>query len=143
MLSGIRAGQLTMALPPRRQLQLVSVGDLARFVTLVVRRREHFLGARIDIAGDELNGQQMASVLGRAAGRPLEYASLPRTGLRAQNPGRASMFSWLDDVGYSVNIPKLRADYPRVGWHSLERWAERRNWTSLLPHAGDNAAFSA
>src|SRR6476619_325228 len=53
---GIAKGSIAMALPATRRLQQIAVADIAQFTTLVIERRERFLGLRIDIASDELTG---------------------------------------------------------------------------------------
>jgi hypothetical protein len=42
------------------------------------------------------------------------------------------MFDWIDRVGFHADIAGLRARYPKVGWHSLETWADGQDWDRLL-----------
>jgi len=42
------------------------------------------------------------------------------------------MFDWFNQVGYSADIPALRRDYPEVGWHTLEEWAQAQDWSDRL-----------
>ncbi len=42
------------------------------------------------------------------------------------------MFEWFNQVGYSADIPALRIDYPEVGWHTLEEWAQGQDWSARL-----------
>jgi uncharacterized protein YbjT (DUF2867 family) len=56
-LSAVAAGTFPLALPPDRLLQQLAIEDLAALAATVIERRDEFLGQRIELAGDELNGQ--------------------------------------------------------------------------------------
>src|SRR3712207_7959152 len=43
----------------------------------VLENREEFVGRRVDIASDELTGEEVAEILTRATGREIEYVELP------------------------------------------------------------------
>lgn len=55
---------------------------------------ESFLGKRIDIAGDELTGDETAAILSKAIGKPVKYESFPTDKMRSQNPDLAIMLKW-------------------------------------------------
>jgi len=126
---GIAEGSLAMALPATRRLQQVAVEDIGRFATLVIDRREEFLGRRIEIASDELTGRTAAEVLGKSAGHRVQYATLPLDSVRQWNEDLARMFAWFDHVGYDADIVGLRTRYPEVGWHRFSEWAGRHDWS--------------
>jgi uncharacterized protein YbjT (DUF2867 family) len=130
-LPGLQEGKLVMALPATRKLQQIALDDIAGFVALVLERREHFLDKRVDIASDELTGNQVVEALSRISGRKIEYVELPVAQLRASNEDFAKMFAWFDRAGYSIDIAALRRDYPEVGWHTFEDWAKSQNWSVL------------
>lgn len=121
-------GTLAVPLPPERPLQQVAVADIGRFVALVAGRREGMFGRRIDIAGDDPTGSEMASTLSRAMGRPVTYYEVPPEVSRQQNPEAATMFEWFDRVGYSADIPGLRREFPEVGWTDFAAWANSIDW---------------
>jgi uncharacterized protein YbjT (DUF2867 family) len=133
-LAGLRAGRLVYPLPPRRPLQLVAVADLAGLAALAIEQPERFAGRRLDLAGDELTGPQMAAVLGEVTGRPITYQAPPPDSLGGSDD-MVRMLRWLDRVGYHADIARLRADYPEVGWHSFADWARAQSWAALDPQA--------
>ncbi len=96
-----------------------------------LERREQFLGKRIDIASDEVAGNGVADILSRLSGRKIEYVKLPIGQVRATNEDFAKMFEWFNPVGYRIDIPGLRRQYPEVGWHTFEGWAKAQNWGVL------------
>lgn len=135
-LPGLQEGKLAMALPATRKLQQIALDDIAGFVALVLERREQFLSKRVDIASDELTGNQVVELLSRISGRKIEYLELPLAPVRASNEDFAKMFEWFDRVGYSIDIAALRREYPEVGWHRFEEWAKTQNWSELKRAAG-------
>jgi uncharacterized protein YbjT (DUF2867 family) len=128
---GLRAGSLSMPLPPGRRLQSIAVADVAEFVRLVLERPGEFLGRRIDIASDELTGPEMATALTQATGSELGYVEAPLAAVRAQSEDFARMWEWFDQVGYTADLEGLRRAYPEVGWHELRRWAQEQDWSVL------------
>ena len=129
---GFKQGVVAMAMPPKRPLQQISVDEIGAFDALVLERRDAFLGKRINIASNELTGEQLTEVFSRASGKPFRYVELPIAQLRAMSEDVALMFEWFDKVGYSADIAALRRDYPEVGWRSFEDWARAQNWQQLL-----------
>jgi uncharacterized protein YbjT (DUF2867 family) len=129
-LAGLRAGRLVYPLPPQRPLQLVAVADLAGLAALAIEQPERFAGRRLDLAGDELTGPQMAAVLAEVTGRPITSQAPPPDSLGGSDD-MVRMLRWLDRVGYHADIARLRADYPEVGWHSFADWARAQSWAAL------------
>ena len=130
-LQRLRAGTLSIPLPPTRELQMVAVADLARFVRLVLERPSEFQGKRIDIASDSQTGPEMAIVLEQVTGSAIGYSEAPLARVRAQSEDFARMWEWLDGVGYDADFSALRRAYPEVGWHDLRQWAREQDWTVL------------
>lgn len=128
LLPGLEQGALALALPSERPLQQIAVANIADFVALVLDRPERFAGQRIDIASDELSGVEEARLLADATGWAIDYAQLPLEQMRAVSEDLALMFTWLSDVGYSVDIAALRRAYPEVYWLHFDEWANRRDW---------------
>jgi uncharacterized protein YbjT (DUF2867 family) len=129
--SGFQDGRLAMPLPAQRLLQQIAVEDIGAVVAQVVERKREFLGQRIEIASDELSGQQTSEVLSEASGRPIQYQELPLEGIRSSNKDAASMFEWLDRVGMNVNIPALHRQFSGVRWHTFKEWAKFQDWSAL------------
>jgi uncharacterized protein YbjT (DUF2867 family) len=128
----LKEGRLPMALPASRPLQQIALSDIAAFTGLVLENREEFVDRRVDIASDELAGEEVAEVLTRVTGREIRYVELPLERVR-QTMGEdgARMFEWFDRVGYSADIEALRREHPEVGWHTFEAWAKEQDWGAL------------
>ena len=131
LLPSLKEGKLKMAMPANRPLQQISVENIGAFVATLVERREEVFGKRIDIAGDELTGEETAAILSKASGREIKYEGFDSENLRKDSGDMADMFKWFDDVGYKVDIEKLRQDYPEVKWQGLGDWTQKQDWSVL------------
>lgn len=130
-LQGLKQDLLANVLPAQRKLQQIPLQDIAAFEALVIEHRDKFLGKRIDIASDELDGTTTAEILSKVSGHKIEYAEVPIETMRVENEGLGKAFDWLNSVGNSAVISTLRQDYPEVGWHSFEDWAKAQDWSIL------------
>src|SRR6476661_294362 len=118
-LSSLRQGKLAMAMPASRSLQQITVADIGAFVAAVIERSDTVFGRRFDIAGDELTGEEVTSMLSKVTGREVHYEGFPPDVLRAQSEDMALMFEWFDSTGYAADIDGMRRDFPGVKWHTF------------------------
>ena len=131
LLPGLRQGALATALPADRSLQQISVRNIASFAVIALENRDSLLGKRIDIASDELTGEQTARILSEVTGRNIEYVQTPLEQLRAMNEDFALNMEWLIRIGYSVDIPGLHREFSEIAWETFEAWAKRQDWSIL------------
>ena len=130
-LPSIQEGTLKIAMPEDRPLQQVSVDNIGAFAAAMIERREQVFGQRFDIAGDELTGKETVATISRASGRTIGYEGFDPEFMRAENPDFAEMFSWINKVGYSVDIKNLHKEFPEVPWQNFEQWAQQQDWSVL------------
>lgn len=128
----LREGVLALALPRHRGLQMIPMADIAAFCTRVLEWPEELFGQRIEIASDEVTGEQAAALVSYVSGHKLRYEEIPLETLRSHSEDLARMFEWLQREGYHADISGLRRDYPEVGWHTFEDWARVQDWNALL-----------
>ncbi|WP_171419085.1 NmrA/HSCARG family protein [Corallococcus exercitus] len=124
----LAAGRLALGLPATRGLQMVAVEDLAALAMYVLGDPERFIGERIEVASDEVTGQQAAALLSMVGGHRIHYEQIPLDQLQQQSEDLAAMFEWLDRVGYHADILTLRNSYLGVGWQNFETWARHQDW---------------
>jgi uncharacterized protein YbjT (DUF2867 family) len=128
----LKEGMFPMALPASRPLQQIALSDIVAFTALVLENREQFVDRRVDIASDELAGEEVAEGLTRVTGHEIDYVELPIEQVRqAMGEDGALMLEWFDQVGYSADIEALRREHPEVGWHTFEAWAKEQDWSVL------------
>ncbi|MGC2290062.1 MAG: NmrA/HSCARG family protein [Thermoplasmata archaeon] len=131
-LPGLRQGQLGFGIPPDKPQQMIALEDLGAFDTVVLENSAKFRGQRIEIASDELTGVQEAEILSRHTGRLIEFRQVPLEAIRQRSEDMARMSDWMGQHGYTVDIARLRRDYPEVGWHRFDEWASEQDWSRLL-----------
>lgn len=131
--AGFASGILAMGISPDRKLQVISLPEIAEFTTLAVEQPGSFRGKRINIASDELTPPEMARQISEVARAKLAYHALPLDQVRQQSADFAKMYDWFNRVGYSVDIPRLKRDYPQVRWTTFRQWASAQDWSRILP----------
>ncbi len=135
MASGLAKGTLEMGVLPDRKLQVISLAEIAEFTALAVEDPRSFRGKRIDIASDALTPVEMARLVSDASSRKVAYFPVPLEVLRKQSEDSAKMYDWFNRVGYSVNIAKLKQEYPKVRWRSFKEWANSQDWSRVMAPA--------
>ncbi len=131
-IAALKEGKLRRALPASRPVQLVAVEDIGAFAVFAIEHPQFLLNKRIDIAGDELTGEQTAAILTRSIGRMITYEEFSPEVLKSRSPDLAKMMEWQAKNDYTADIGRLRLDFPEIGWHRLEEWARGIDWKALL-----------
>jgi uncharacterized protein YbjT (DUF2867 family) len=126
-LEALAHGRFPLALPADRPLAQVAIDDVAAMAVLAVERFDAAAGQRIELASDELTGEQAAERLSRVTGRRYAFERVPAP------PPLRPLFAWLDAVGFAIDLPALHSRYPEVGWRSFEAWARNMSAVSAWP----------
>lgn len=124
----VAAGRLPLALPADQRWQQTTRRDLAAVVTAITADPARWIGQRLEIASDEPTPAQMAAALSRAAGGIVRHQEVSLDELRQVDRGRAALFEFLSDTGFSVSIPRLRELFPDIEWTSFPAWALAQQW---------------
>ena len=128
----LKQGNINMGMPADRDLQQIAVQDIAGFVAAVTSRREDFIGQRIDLASDELTGDQMARTLTGVTGKQFTFNGFDPDLLRASmGEDMALMYEWFISVGYSASLDTLRKQFPEVELTSFSSFAKQQDWGFL------------
>jgi uncharacterized protein YbjT (DUF2867 family) len=123
---GLQQGQLALPLSSSSILQQSALENIAEFSALVLERRKPFLGKRIDIASDEVTGEQAAKILSNELGHRIRYIQIPLERVRQSSEDMALMYEWYERVGTSIDITNLHQEYPEVDWLTFKDWARSR-----------------
>lgn len=120
-------GMLRIAMPADRKLQQIAVEDIGRFVAWVVNERENMFGQRVNIAGDELSGEEAAAALSRVTGKEIRYEGFDPDVIRAQSEDLAIMYEWFISDGYTADMQLAK----ERGFLSFEEWTKKQDWSVL------------
>jgi len=132
-LAQLKEGIYGSPLPPTRRLMQVAVSDIASAAVAALENRDRYAGKRYDLAGDELTGEEVATILSKATGRKLSYFQVPMETIRgAMGQDAVEMYRWFETTGYSADRAALRRDFPEVPWLSFEAWTRAQDWKKLL-----------
>jgi len=129
---GLQQGQLALPLSSSTILQQSALENIAEFSALVLERHKPFLGKRIDIASDEITGEQAAKILSNELGYMIRYVQIPFERIRESNEDMARMYEWYEKVGTGIDIPNLHQKYPEVNWRTFNDWVKSQNWNEII-----------
>ncbi|MFI1797437.1 NmrA/HSCARG family protein [Streptomyces sp. NPDC020379] len=122
---------LSRGLLPTTTLQIIASRDIGWFAADAFDDPDRFIGAELEIAGDELTGPQIAEAMGRHAGRAARFVSVPIEEIARQNEWMAKTFIWFNEVGYKADIPALRSAHP--GLLTFDAFLRQSGWTPQEP----------
>ncbi|MCD9140889.1 NmrA/HSCARG family protein [Streptomyces albireticuli] len=127
------SGQLVLSrgLLPETRLQMIASQDIGWFVADAFDDPGYFTGRNVEIAGDELTGPQIAEAFARHTGSPARFESVPIEEIRRQNEWMAKTFVWFNEVGYTADIPALRAAHP--GLLTFDAFLRGSGWSPRDP----------
>ncbi|TGO30785.1 hypothetical protein BPAE_0003g00700 [Botrytis paeoniae] len=101
---------LRIAFLPSTRLDLISVGDIARFATKAIQSPNRFSEKTHTLAAEKLSAAGIADRLGAVSGKEITVECLPdqvARPLRKQGNGVVGAQIWQRDVGYNVDIDVL------------------------------------
>jgi uncharacterized protein YbjT (DUF2867 family) len=118
---GLDQGRFSFAMRPDQPMQFIAVEDIGRIVAAIFAAPKKFAGQTIEIAGDAVTGDELASRFSRPAGRTIRYARFPDDFLEA-NPFLGGLVKLVDDgrLAGKADLASLRADFP--GLLTMEQW---------------------
>jgi uncharacterized protein YbjT (DUF2867 family) len=117
-----------LAIRPDTRLQVIAVDDIGKYARWAFDEHERLNRREIDIAGDELTGPQMASVLSEATGHAVEFAPPPIDAVRQGSADFATMLEWFDSVGYDADVA-ANARESGITPTPFADWAARQSWS--------------
>lgn len=114
--------EITVAfpLPGDVPLQMVSVTDIGVIAATALQNPGTLTSDGLEISGDELTGEQIATIVGRHLGKPVVYVQLPLEALGADDD-RKAMFRWFAQLpAYQADFSTTQSLHPTVA--TFEQW---------------------
>ena len=114
---------IAMPLPGDVAVQMISVRDIGRVAAAILMNGDPAV-APVEVAGDELTGEQIAERIGQLLDSPTTYVQLPLDVL-GDDEDLKLMFSWL------AQLPAYQADFARTrelagDVQDLSQWLAQR-----------------
>lgn len=121
---GIDGGKLMVGMQPATVLQMIAVEDIGKYGRWAFENAQKLNGRAIDIAGDARTMPETAAIIGKAAGKAVEFVQVPIAEVRKFSEDFALMLEWFDRVGFDADI-KAMALESGIRPTSLAEWAGR------------------
>jgi uncharacterized protein YbjT (DUF2867 family) len=105
---------------------MVAVDDIGAFAAMAFDRPGHWQDRAFELAGDDLSMAEIAKAFTLVLGREVRYEQVPWDALERQaGHEMALMWKWFEEVGYHIDIPTVRREYPSL--IAFDRWLHA-NW---------------
>jgi uncharacterized protein YbjT (DUF2867 family) len=122
-------GTVPLPLQPQTRLQQIAVEDIGAFAGMAFQSPSKWAGRTVELAGEELTLLQVCGTLTRVLGWTVKYVQTPWEQFRQQaGEEMTKMYRWFNDVGYHVDIPALRREYPSLS--TLEKVLRHQDWAA-------------
>ncbi|KAJ6536354.1 hypothetical protein B0H19DRAFT_1004034 [Mycena capillaripes] len=113
-------------LKPDTRLHFIAASDIGGVAALVFSNPDRYLGQIVDLAGDALTPKNLADgwreVFGVEMRPQIMGGNALAWAVRAGRKELRLMFKFFNEIGYNVDIPALRAQYPELkDWKTFLR----------------------
>ena len=91
--------------------QTIAVQDIGKWVKGVLSKQDKYKNKSINIAGEELTGTEMATILEKVIsteGLKSNYLMIPRTAIKLLEYDIGLMADWIERAGYGADMQKLK-----------------------------------
>jgi uncharacterized protein YbjT (DUF2867 family) len=112
---------LSIPFPSDRKLQMVAIDDIAEVVATVFANPQSYLGQAIEIVGDAMTLNEMASSWSKITGRKCSATSIPLDTLAQFWPQGVPLFRFIGEGGCDVDFT---ATAKRVARLSFTEWVQ-------------------
>ena len=111
--------------------QTIAVEDIGKWVRGVLSKSEKFKNQEINIAGEELTGNEMAMTLQKlviSQGIKTKYVMIPRMAIKFLEYDIGVMADWIERTGYGADMKKLKEIQNELNIipTSLENWLKSK-----------------
>jgi len=115
---------------PECPWQTIAVDDIGLWVSSAFKHPKRFLGTSLNLAAEELTGNEMAFILGsiqKVKATKVKYFMVPRFILNIIEDDIAIMANWIEKIGYGANIDLLNQLTAELNIKptSLTNWLEK------------------
>jgi uncharacterized protein YbjT (DUF2867 family) len=111
---------LVRVVPPASRVQMIAASDIGAFAALAFADPERYADLALELAGDEVTGDQLVEAISRAIGRPVNRDLLPREIIEAMGVDPAQLAATTRFGGWEADLPALRALHPNL--LTFESW---------------------
>jgi uncharacterized protein YbjT (DUF2867 family) len=121
--SRILKGKLVLPTQKHTVQQFISSEDIGKISAIIFSNPEKYFGRTMNLASEQMDGEQLAATFSKAMGREIKFQHLPMLITRlVMGRDLAKMFRWVNnnDVCFVKDLSAFKRDFP--GQLSLEEW---------------------
>ena len=116
---------------PNKVWQTIAVKDVGTWTTAVFSNPKRFLGKSLNLAGEEMTGNDMAKLLEKVKGTgspKITYSMVPRLFMKLFVHDIGVMADWIERAQYGADLEELQsiAEEEGIKMTSLESWLTSR-----------------
>ncbi len=116
-------GRIELGVRPETRIAMIAVDDIAAMALAAFEAPEQWRDQAVTLAGDEPSMTQVATAFSAALDREVRYVQVPYEAMDHDMRPKAGTQKWLETVGWTVDLPALRAVYPFRA-RTIRQWAE-------------------
>jgi uncharacterized protein YbjT (DUF2867 family) len=123
--SRILKGKLVLPTHKNKVQQLMGSEDVGKVAATVFSNPEKYQGVIMNLAAEQMDGEEMAALFSKVMGREIKFQQLPMFITRLVMGSKlAKMFRWINnnDVLFVKDIQAFKNEFP--GMLSLEEWVK-------------------
>jgi len=120
MLAG---GRIALGFRPETRIAMIAVDDIAAMAVAAFEAPEQWHGQAVTLAGDKPTMTQVAAAFSAALGQEVRYTQVPFEAIDPDTRPKIGTQIWLETVGWTVDLPALRALYPFQA-RTISQWAQ-------------------
>jgi uncharacterized protein YbjT (DUF2867 family) len=126
---GILGGKLFDPIKAGKKHQMITVNDIGAYVADAFINSDKYMGRVIEIAGDELTNEQIATTMSQVLGMKVKFKRLPLIVARLlMDKEMYLMFKWFNEKGFDAKIEETKLNFPSVKLTPLNKWLVNENW---------------
>jgi hypothetical protein len=108
---------------------VIAVDDIGLYVADAFTNSEKYLNKTIEIAGDELTNEQIATTMTEVFGIKVTFKRLPLFIVKlVMDKEVYRMFKWFNEKGFNANIDETKRNFPSVEVTTLKKWLLNESW---------------
>jgi uncharacterized protein YbjT (DUF2867 family) len=130
-LRALARGRVELGLRPETRIAMIAVDDIAAMAVAAFEEPERWRGGAVTLAGDEPDLLEVAAAFGAALRRPVQYVQVPYEAIDPDTRPKAGTQQWLETMGWTLDVPALRASYPFTAM-TIGEWAEENLRKNVL-----------
>jgi len=125
--SRILKGKLVLPTRKEKVQQFISSEDVGKIATYIFSNADSYRNTTMDLAAEQMDGEQLASLFSKVMKRKINYQQLPMLIVRlVMGSDLAKMFRWINhhDVLFVKDIDSFNKRFPSMV--SFEEWIKNR-----------------